>query len=66
MRVVCTIIGYFDPVDHRLSMIGDIEHDNDHFLLEKHNSMIVIHVFAIDLVLELDNRLLYVDDEYRQ
>ncbi len=66
VKVVCIIIEYFDRVNHRLSMIEDIKLDNDHFLLEMHNSMIVIHVFVIYLVLKLDNMLLYFDDEYKQ
>ncbi len=66
MKVVCTIIEYSDQVNHMLSMIEDIKHDNDHFLVEMHNSMFVIHVFVNDLVLKLDNTLLYFDDEHKQ
>ncbi len=66
MKVVCTIIEYFDKVNHMSSMIEDIKLDNDHFLLEMHNSMFVILVFVIDWVLKLDNRLSYLDDEYKQ
>ncbi len=66
MKVVYTIIEYFDKVNHMSSMIEDIKLDNDHFLLEMHNSMFGILVFVIDSVLKLDNRLLYFDDEYKQ
>jgi len=66
VKVVCTIIEYFDWVNHKLSMIEDIKLDNDHFLLEMHNSMFVILVFVIDLVLKLDNMLFYLHDEDKQ
>ncbi len=66
VKVVCTIIEYFDRVNHKLSMIEDIKLDNDHFLLEMHNSMFVILVFVIDLVLKLDNMLFYLHDEDKQ
>ena len=66
MRFVYTVNERFDRVNHMLSMIEDIMRDTDHFLLEMHNSMNGNLFFVIDLVLILDNKLLYFDDEDKQ
>jgi hypothetical protein len=49
-----------------LSKIEDTMLDNDHSLLEMHNSMNKKLFLLIEMVLKLDNKLLYFGDEYKQ
>lgn len=48
MRLVCIVTEYFDRVNHTLSTNKDIKLDNDHFLLEMHNSTIENLLLSID------------------
>jgi hypothetical protein len=66
VKVACKAIEHVDQANHRSSMIVDIMRDSDRFLLERRHSTIANLYYVDDSALKLDNRLLFVDDEYIQ